>query len=363
MEGRSSKKVRLELPALTGRGLLVPLAGAEDALARLDEALQASPIAEGWIARSHYAEACASTALEGHLVPVEELILRQEYMGTIAPHEGVRQAAFVFAARERMASARPGWALSRQGLDSLAGQAGWMCEASPSLSEDGRGGEGNEADTGLDTAMAAIDALLQRTNARLEQIRAQAVPPPIDEPHQEALERWQALLGEASLLPPTLAAVLLLEAWLSLRPGPLWLGRQLAAASLCHAGKTRFLPSLALGLQRQAHRRGRYRPLDQPADERVRDTLLAFKTAAEQGLAEHQRLTAIHETLLRKAEGCRKNSHLPALIAFVLRRPVITSASAAEELGISQRKTLDLIQALGLRELSERGRYRAWSIL
>jgi len=362
MEMSSAKKVRLELPSLKGREVLLPLARAEDALARLDEVLQASPIGEGWIHRSHYAEACASATLDGHLVSVEELVLRQEAMGMIAPHEGVRQASFVLTTRDRIASTRPGWAMSRQGLESLAGQAGWRNEESPSL-EAGGEGEGDEVDTGLDTALAAIDALLQRTSQRLNQFRAQAVPPPIDEPERDALEHWWALLGDASLLPPTLAAVLLLEAWFSLRPGPLWLGRQLAAAYLRHVGKTRFLPGLALGLQRQAHQRGRYRPLDQPAEERVRDTLMAFKTTAEQGLADHQRLTSIHETLLRKAEGCRKNSHLPTLIAFALRMPLITSASAAKELGISQRKALDLIAMLGLRELTERGRFRAWAVL
>jgi hypothetical protein len=36
-----------------------PLAAAEDALARLDECLAKSPIREGWIARTHFADAKA----------------------------------------------------------------------------------------------------------------------------------------------------------------------------------------------------------------------------------------------------------------------------------------------------------------
>jgi hypothetical protein len=37
-----------------------PLAAAEDALARLDERIRASPIAEGFVSRSHFQDACAS---------------------------------------------------------------------------------------------------------------------------------------------------------------------------------------------------------------------------------------------------------------------------------------------------------------
>jgi len=362
MEELIAQKVRLELPALNWRALLVPLAQTEDALARLDEVLQASPIREGWISRSHYAEACASTALDGHLVPIEELVLRQEEMGMITPHDGVRQASFVLSARERMASARPSWAMSRPGLESLVGKAGWMKETPVSQREEERDGE-DAAETRFDLALSAIDALLQRTSQRLDQIRTKVPPPPIDAPEHDALDHWRALFGEASLLPPTLAAVLLHDAWLTLRPGPLWLGRQIAAAYLRHSGKTRFLPGLALGLQRQAHPRSRYQPLTQPAEARVRETLSGLKITAEHGLAEHQRLCSIQDSLLRKTVGRRKSSHLPALIAFVLRRPVITSASAAEALGISQRKTLDLIETLGLRELTERGRFRAWAVL
>jgi len=154
--------------------------------------------------------------LDGHLVPIEELVLRQESMGMIAPHDGVRQASFVLSARERMASARPSWAMSRPGLESLAGQAGWMKETSVSQREDERQGE-DEAETRFDTAMAAIDALLQRTSQRLDQIQTKVLPPPIDAPERDALERWRALLGEASLLPPTLTVNIVSQTWLTNR--------------------------------------------------------------------------------------------------------------------------------------------------
>ena len=40
--------------------LAAPLAVAEDAVARLDERLRNSPVREGWIARTHFSDACAS---------------------------------------------------------------------------------------------------------------------------------------------------------------------------------------------------------------------------------------------------------------------------------------------------------------
>ena len=44
------------------------LAAAEDALARLDERIRSSPIAEGFVSRTHFQDACASLWLAGELV-------------------------------------------------------------------------------------------------------------------------------------------------------------------------------------------------------------------------------------------------------------------------------------------------------
>jgi hypothetical protein len=45
-----------------------PLAAADDAVSRLDERLRASPIRDGWIARTHFLDACASAGIDGALV-------------------------------------------------------------------------------------------------------------------------------------------------------------------------------------------------------------------------------------------------------------------------------------------------------
>jgi len=353
------------VPNLRWRALLLPLAAAEDALARLDQCLRTSPIAEGWVSRSHYREACASTALDGALVSVEELILRQEQIGDIPSYDGFRQADFVLQTRRRIATTRASWAMSRDGLEALTGQAGGQEARSPRADERL---EEQDTDPGAEdewnTALAAIDAVLQRSTQRLEHIKARLSLPAIDNDQADALNRWQSVVfGEASTFPSILAAAILHDAWLTLNPAAPWLGRQLCAAYLRHRGKTHFLPCLAIGLQGRAHRRGVYRPLAQSAEERILETLDGLTAAAEQGLSDHDRWTTARETLLRKAEGRRKHSHLPALIDFVLRMPLITSASVARELHIAPRNALELIGALGLREITERGRFRAWVIL
>ena len=61
---------RLPRP-LPWAALAPSLAAAEDCLARLDERLRSSPIQAGWIARTHFADSCASLWLDGDLVPLE----------------------------------------------------------------------------------------------------------------------------------------------------------------------------------------------------------------------------------------------------------------------------------------------------
>jgi hypothetical protein len=67
--------------------LLAPMASAEDAIARLDERLRRSPLADGLNARLAFAEACASRLAEGQLVHLEDLVLfdADAYTGPAAP--------------------------------------------------------------------------------------------------------------------------------------------------------------------------------------------------------------------------------------------------------------------------------------
>jgi Mn-dependent DtxR family transcriptional regulator len=48
---------------------------------------------------------------------------------------------------------------------------------------------------------------------------------------------------------------------------------------------------------------------------------------------------------------------------LVRARPVVTSGLIANELGVPPRAAQGMVAELGLRELTGRGRYRAWGLL
>jgi hypothetical protein len=100
------------------------LAEAEDALARLDERLSKSPIRDGFINRTHFGDACASLALDGKLVSLEDLVLHDSRMDIRSPTHEVTLARAVLRARRRIAAAAPDWALSPQGLAAVRGGGG-----------------------------------------------------------------------------------------------------------------------------------------------------------------------------------------------------------------------------------------------
>src|SRR3954452_8047547 len=97
-----------------------PLAAAEDALARLDERLAASPIREGRARRTHFLGPCARLWLQGELVHLEDLVLHDAGMDQRAPAHELTRAHAVLRTRRRIAAAEPGWPTSRSGLAVLS---------------------------------------------------------------------------------------------------------------------------------------------------------------------------------------------------------------------------------------------------
>ncbi|KIU54164.1 helix-turn-helix domain-containing protein, partial [Bradyrhizobium elkanii] len=107
--------------------------------------------------------------------------------------------------------------------------------------------------------------------------------------------------------------------------------------------------------------RERRRPRDAPP--RLALQLEAIAAAAESGLKDHDRWLTARSLLARKLDGCRSTSRLPALLDYVLTRPIVSAGMIAEELEITPRAAQDLVGKLGLREATGRGRYRAWGVL
>jgi len=89
----------------------------------------------------------------------------------------------------------------------------------------------------------------------------------------------------------------------------------------------------------------------------------AVTLGAWQGIKDHDRWRLARGLLERKLSGRRKHSKLPALIDLVLARPLVSAGMIAAELGVTARAAQDLVAALGIREMTGRGRYRAWGVV
>ena len=65
----------------------------------------------------------------------------------------------------------------------------------------------------------------------------------------------------------------------------------------------------------------------------------------------------------RVLRGRRASSKLPEMIDLVLSRPLVTTGMIQAELKVSRQGALDLVGAFSLREITSRGRFRAWGVL
>src|ERR1700734_42807 len=107
---------------LSWTSIAAPLSAAEDPLSRLEERLRVSPIREGWIARTHFLDACASAWVDGELVHVEDLVLHDANMDIRWPTHELTRAHSVLRARRRIFQEAPHWALSATGVNALVGR-------------------------------------------------------------------------------------------------------------------------------------------------------------------------------------------------------------------------------------------------
>lgn len=374
-----------KLPILN---LVRPAFEAGVALTRLDERIARSPVgAAGFLERQNFTDACASLWIDGELVHLEDLVLHDATRDIRTPTHELTIARDVLRTRRSVSGQLPDWALSHEGIRILrqtsdigtagadAAEPAGVKRIAAAKDLEGKGDDDYDGVSLPGVDLADIDAVLARSQAALEEAtrpgRSGGSRPAEKDPiiydldwdEDARLDEWRGVLRQAESLPAVLQAIVALDAWneLSVLQHAPWLGRLFCASILRQAGITSgaHLAAINLGLKTIPVDRRRHR------DREMRLLAIAqgLIATAEIGLKEHDRLLLARTMFERKLGGRRTSSKLPELVELVMARPLVSAGMVAKALEVTPQAARRIVLELGLREMTGRGRFRAWGVL
>jgi hypothetical protein len=305
----------------------------DEALSRLDERARWSPLQAAWSQRLLYRNACAAMHTQNCLVHLEDLVLLDghAFSGTMVPELSASLGILKF------------W------------QAGLREDAAMLLRSPMPG----------EMPRPAGDPLASQVPG--DPMAPQDVPdffwdPDWDEPGR--LQQWRRVWQATDRLPPLLAAAIVWDAWHTLHPEQqgTWRSTLLASLVMRARDKTRHL-LLPLDTGQRLSRK-RWDVRDDTA-KRMTAFFDMVACAVQAAGNELDSLSSANERMRLKIKNAPKNSRLPALADLMVARPIVSIPLACKELRISKQALRVMIPRLGStpREITERRRYRCWSVV